>query len=78
MTLKSALKAISETRYRISAYDPQMDNYESIDIDYIHQEREEFSWALNIRTQWETRKNTVTNIGINRAIDSLEINIRFS
>ena len=75
MTLKAMLKVLSETRYLITALDTQLDEYATIEVDYIHATNKSFSRALAVREDWIKRKNKVVWVQYNSAAKCVEVRV---
>lgn len=75
MTLKSLLNVFSDTRYRITALDKVTGEYETIELDYLNADREEFSKALATREAWMKRRTAIYDIRYNKAAGCNEIRV---
>ena len=73
MTLKTMLKHLCETHYRIKARTPNGE-WENLEINYLG-DHEEFAKALTIRECWENAKNRVKFVDYNKAAGCIEISI---
>ncbi len=76
MTLKQALKVICETRYNIVVH--KEDGYESIRIDYVHDDKcsgGSFTEAAEKRGEILKTKNRVNWISYNTALNMIEISV---
>lgn len=75
MTLKAMMKVLSDTRYLITALDTQIDEYETIEVDYINATDKRFSKAIAIRDNWMSRKNKVVWVHYNSAAKCVEVRV---
>ena len=75
MTLKAMMKVLSDTRYLITALDTQIDEYETIEVDYINATDKSFSKAIAVRDRWINRKNKVVWVRYNNAEKCNEVRV---
>ena len=74
MTLKSVLKVVLDTRYRITAHHTESDTYTIVELDYL-KPQSVFSEALHQELALAQTKNKVTFISYNKAAQCMEIDI---
>ena len=74
MTLKSVLKVMLDTHYRIIAHHTESDTYTMVELDYLKPENV-FREALHEELALAQTKNKVTFISYNKAAQCIEIDI---
>lgn len=75
MKLHQMRKVLGDSAYMVVAHEVKTDDWKIIMIDYCNAGNSDFSRALDLREQWEKRKNKVKYIRYNSAEQCNEISI---
>lgn len=75
MTLKSVLKVLIETKYRIVAHYTKSDTYDTVTVAYLTHDKDGFTKGLLKEMELENTKNRVKYISYNKAENCVEIDI---